>query len=97
LLDLLDPWFTVLRFGDNVDTSGMERALNAAGVPFGVIDLEADEPARDVYEGFDAFLIRPDAHVAWRGKRTPDDPERIVRVSIGHVSPFALPLSCSHC
>jgi 2-polyprenyl-6-methoxyphenol hydroxylase-like FAD-dependent oxidoreductase len=83
LLDLLHPWFTVLRFGDTVDTRGIENALQAAGVPFGTVALAVDEPARDIYEGFDAILIRPDAHVAWRGKRTPDDPAKVVRVSIG--------------
>jgi 2-polyprenyl-6-methoxyphenol hydroxylase-like FAD-dependent oxidoreductase len=83
LLDLLNPWFTVLRFGDALDTRGIEDALHAAGVPFGVVALAMDEPARDIYEGFNALLIRPDAHVAWRGNHTPSDPAQVVRVSIG--------------
>ena len=33
LLDRLGPWFTVLRFGDQVDTSGIESALAAAAIP----------------------------------------------------------------
>ena len=83
LLDKLGPWYTVLRFGDRVDTSGIERALAAAGVPFGTLALAADEPAHEVYEGFDAFLVRPDLHVAWRGTRTPDDPQAVVAVATG--------------
>jgi FAD binding domain len=83
LLDKLGPWYTVLRFGDRVDTSGIERALAAAGVPYETLVLEADEPARDVYEGFDAFLVRPDAHVAWRAKHTPGDPQAVVATATG--------------
>jgi hypothetical protein len=82
-LDRFGPWFTVLRFGERVDTSGIERALAAASVPYGVLALDADEPAHEVYGGFDAFLIRPDLHVAWRGKRTPADPQAIVAVATG--------------
>ena len=83
LLDKFGPWYTVMRFGDRVDTSGIERSLAAAGVPYGVLALDADEPAHEVYEGFDAFLVRPDLHVAWRGRRTPDDPQEIAAVATG--------------
>jgi 2-polyprenyl-6-methoxyphenol hydroxylase-like FAD-dependent oxidoreductase len=83
LLDRLGPWFTVLRFGDRVDTAGLESALAGGGVPYRTLALDADEPAHEVYEGFDALLIRPDVHVAWRGDRTPDDPQRIVAVATG--------------
>jgi 2-polyprenyl-6-methoxyphenol hydroxylase-like FAD-dependent oxidoreductase len=85
LLDRLGPWFTVLRFGDRVDTSGIERALAAAGVPYEVLRLDANEPAHEVYGGFDAFLIRPDLHVAWRGTQTPRDPQLVVAVAIGSI------------
>jgi 2-polyprenyl-6-methoxyphenol hydroxylase-like FAD-dependent oxidoreductase len=83
LLDGLGPWYTVLRFGERVETRGLEEALDAAGVPYATLVLDADEPAREVYEGFDAFLIRPDAHVAWRGRVAPRDPQAIVAVATG--------------
>jgi 2-polyprenyl-6-methoxyphenol hydroxylase-like FAD-dependent oxidoreductase len=83
LLDRLGPWYTVLRFGERVDTHGVERALADARVPYAVLSLAADEPAREIYEGFDAFLVRPDLHVSWRGTRTPDDPQAIVGVASG--------------
>lgn len=83
LLDRCGQWFTVLRFGDAVDTSGIERALGAADVPYEVLVLGADEPAYDVYGGFGAFLIRPDLHVAWRGVATPREPAAIVAVAVG--------------
>lgn len=85
LLDQLGPWYTILRFGDRVATAGLERALDAAGAPYAVLALDAAEPAHAVYGGFDAFLIRPDVHVAWRGTRTPDDPQAIVAVATGAV------------
>jgi 2-polyprenyl-6-methoxyphenol hydroxylase-like FAD-dependent oxidoreductase len=83
LLDRLGPWFTVLRFGERVDTRGLETALRGARVPYGTLTLDEDEPAFEVYGGFGAFLIRPDAHVAWRGTRAPADPQAIVAVATG--------------
>jgi hypothetical protein len=73
----------VLRFGNAVDTAGIEQALGDANVPYGVLALDADEPAHEVYGGFGAFLIRPDLHVAWRGTATPRDPAAIVAVATG--------------
>lgn len=83
LLDQLGPWYTIVSFGDHVDTAGLEYYLNSSRVPYETLILDPNEPARDVYEGFDAFLIRPDLHVAWRASRTPDDPEEIVATAIG--------------
>jgi 2-polyprenyl-6-methoxyphenol hydroxylase-like FAD-dependent oxidoreductase len=83
LLDRFSPWYTVMRFGDSVDTSGIESALAAANIPYSKLDLDADEPAHEVYGGFGAFLIRPDLHVAWRGNATPRDPSAIVAVASG--------------
>jgi 2-polyprenyl-6-methoxyphenol hydroxylase-like FAD-dependent oxidoreductase len=83
LLDRLGPWYTVLRFGDRVDTGGLEEALRAAGAPYTTLALAEDEPGRAVYEGFDAFLIRPDAHVAWRSRTTPRDAQAIVAAATG--------------
>ena len=84
LLDKFGPWFTVLRFGERVDTAGIERALAAAGVPYETLQLAASEPAYEVYGGFDAFLIRPDLHVAWRGTQTPREPGAIVATATGN-------------
>ena len=44
LLDRFGPWFTVMRFGDRVDTSGIEAALTAANVPFDVLHSTAANP-----------------------------------------------------
>jgi len=92
VLDRLGSWYTVLRFGDRVDTSGIERALSAANVPYAVLALDRSEPAYEVYGGFDAFLIRPDVHVAWRATETPRDPQAIAAVATG-----ALDGRAQHC
>ncbi len=84
LLDKFGPWYTVLRFGERVDTSGLERALTAARVPLVTLQLATSEPAYEVYGGFDAFLIRPDLHVAWRGTQTPREPQAIVATATGN-------------
>jgi len=83
LLDRFGPWYTVLRFGNAVETSGIERALVAAQISYDTLVLDADEPAHEVYGGFGAFLIRPDLHVAWRSTVTPRDPAAIVAVATG--------------
>ncbi len=83
LLDRLGPWYTVLRFGERVETAGIEAALRDARIPYVTVALDADEPGCEVYGGFGAFLIRPDAHVAWRATRTPSDPARVVAVATG--------------
>ena len=87
LLERLGPWYSVLRFGDQVDGSGLEAALRDARVPCTTLTLELTEPAHAVYEGFNAFLVRPDLHVAWRGSQTPADPQAIVAVATGQPGP----------
>jgi 2-polyprenyl-6-methoxyphenol hydroxylase-like FAD-dependent oxidoreductase len=83
LLDHIGPWYTILRFGDRVDTRGLEAALADRGVPYSVLSLAADEPAHEVYGGYGAFVIRPDVHVAWRGSHTPSDPGSIIAFATG--------------
>ena len=41
--------------------------------------LEVDESsAREKYQGYALVLIRPDQHIAWRGRQLPDDALAIV-------------------
>lgn len=61
LFDLLDPGFTLVRFGGAQGDLGAEIA---------VLDIP-DAGARDLY-GADYALIRPDQHVAWRGNEIGD-------------------------
>lgn len=73
--------FTLVRLAGEADTSGIEAAARAIGVPLAVLDVSNAE-ARDLY-GADLVLVRPDQHVAWRGSRVPDEPLRMMRTVIG--------------
>ncbi len=73
--------FTLLRFSDSHDATGLSKAFASLGVPFSVLDLR-DRRARELY-GRDLILLRPDLHVAWRGNRVPQEPARIARAATG--------------
>ena len=80
--DVIGDGYALLRLGDTrVDTSGLERAMRAAGAPFDVLTIDAPAP-RDVY-GYDLILIRPDLHVVWRGNAAPSDPTQLAAVAVG--------------
>ena len=57
--------------------------MKARGAPFEVLDVP-DSAARDLY-GFDLILLRPDLHVAWRGNRAPEAPDRLAARITGHL------------
>jgi 2-polyprenyl-6-methoxyphenol hydroxylase-like FAD-dependent oxidoreductase len=76
LFDRFGAGFTLLRLGaDRQDTSRMEAAGRARGIPLSVLRVP-DPAAGDLY-GRDLVLIRPDQHVAWRGDRPPRDPDAL--------------------
>jgi 2-polyprenyl-6-methoxyphenol hydroxylase-like FAD-dependent oxidoreductase len=68
LFDRLGPWFTLVNFG-SVDAAPFVSAAARAGVPLQVLSLQ--EPALERVYGRDAFLVRPDQHIAWRGSQAP--------------------------
>ncbi|WP_149538427.1 FAD-dependent monooxygenase [Siccirubricoccus phaeus] len=70
--DLLGPWFTLLAVG--VAPSGaLLTAAAARRVPLAVL-ATTDPVARRVY-GDGLFLVRPDQHIAWRGRALEDGRE----------------------
>jgi 2-polyprenyl-6-methoxyphenol hydroxylase-like FAD-dependent oxidoreductase len=76
LYDRLGAAFTLLRLGGKaIDTTALEDAARAAGIPLKILDVAA-EAARDLYDR-DLALIRPDQHVAWRGNAVPNDPRSL--------------------
>jgi len=80
--DCIKDGYTLLRLGKHkADVSSLQRAFNAIGAPFSVLDLN-DETSRRVY-CFDYILVRPDLHVAWRGNAMPETPDQIARVVTG--------------
>jgi hypothetical protein len=81
--DRIGEGYTLLRLGGaQADASRLERAFRAIGAPFAILDIP-DAPARDIY-GYDLLLLRPDLHVAWRGNRAPEEPERLAKMATGH-------------
>jgi 2-polyprenyl-6-methoxyphenol hydroxylase-like FAD-dependent oxidoreductase len=85
LHDRLGDGYTLLRLdGARADTAALERSLRATGAPLDVLDIE-DDAARAVY-GHDLLLLRPDLHVAWRGNRPPDEPDRLAAMVTGRIA-----------
>jgi hypothetical protein len=73
LYDHLGAGFTLLAGRDTpaVETSRLERAAGARGVPLQVFQL-TDPQFSERYQARLA-LVRPDQHVAWRGNQLPQD------------------------
>lgn len=67
LHDTLDRGeYTLLSFTPGADTSRFSAEFAARGVPFSVREIDQADLAR-VYDA-PAVLVRPDLHVAWRGR-----------------------------
>jgi 2-polyprenyl-6-methoxyphenol hydroxylase-like FAD-dependent oxidoreductase len=69
LFDRLGPWFTIVNFGGH-DASGFVEAATERRVPLKVLNL--DEPEVAPIYGNDMILVRPDQHIAWRGRGQAD-------------------------
>ena len=83
--DRLGIGYSLLRLGRTpADTAALVAAFRAIGAPLEVHDL-ADGDARRLYER-DLVLVRPDLHVAWRGDRLPDRPDRLAHLVTGHAA-----------
>jgi 2-polyprenyl-6-methoxyphenol hydroxylase-like FAD-dependent oxidoreductase len=74
-LDLFGRGFVLLRFGET-DTSGLQHAASARGVPLQVVDVAEPEIAA-LYERRLVF-VRPDGHVCWRGDFMPGDATELI-------------------
>lgn len=85
LHDRLGQGYTLLKLGAAApDTTELEAEMRATGAPFGVLQLD-DARALEICEGYALLLLRPDLHVAWRGRTTPADAVHIARVVTGYV------------
>jgi 2-polyprenyl-6-methoxyphenol hydroxylase-like FAD-dependent oxidoreductase len=81
--DRVGPGYTMLRLGGtSIDTSDVEAAFEARGVPYLTFDITSQR-ARDIY-GYDLVLVRPDMHVVWRGKQAPEDAGELVAMVTGN-------------
>jgi len=90
--DLLGSRLTVVTTGDDADAGPVLAAASEQGIPLHVVDLNAQERLRARY-GADLLLVRPDQHVAWRG-RSIQNPERLLaRVTGADVGALRVPAS----
>ena len=78
LYDALGPDFTLLRLGNPPhEVRALEAAAKNRRVPLSVLDVPEPEVLA-TYEDFPLVLIRPDQHVAWRGRKPPSDPLALI-------------------
>lgn len=83
VLDRLGAGFTLLKVrADSVDTEPLERAFRDRKVPLEVVAI-ADPDVASSYER-PLLLVRPDGHVAWRGRAPAANPERLAAAVTGH-------------
>jgi hypothetical protein len=75
ILDLFGRGFTLLNFAD-LPTAAFERAASRRGVPMSVRRIASRDAAELYAEPL--VLVRPDGHVAWRGKEAPADPASVI-------------------
>jgi hypothetical protein len=81
LFDQLGRGFTLLNFSP-LSTNELEAAASARKIPLKVLELKSAE-GRELY-GCDLALVRPDAHVAWRGNQLPADCDALLATVTGH-------------
>ena len=75
-LDLFGNSFTLLRFDKSRTVAPLMEHAAAAGMPLRLADINQPE-IHALYDG-DLVLVRPDGHVAWRGKDQNYDAVEIV-------------------
>jgi 2-polyprenyl-6-methoxyphenol hydroxylase-like FAD-dependent oxidoreductase len=80
LFDKLGLFFTLVVI-DDADTSAIEQAAGALGVPLDILKLGQPELAH-IYER-NLLLVRPDQHVAWRGDALPADAKALLQLVTG--------------
>ena len=76
LYDALGDDYALLRLDNTIDTTPLQRAAQARGMPLRVVDVSGPD-VKDMYAER-LVLSRPDQHVAWRGNALPDDPGRLL-------------------
>ena len=76
ILDLFGRGYTLLRFSQKADVSGIEEAARARDVPLETADI-AHAEAAELYQRR-LVLVRPDGHVAWRADAAPADPLALI-------------------
>jgi hypothetical protein len=84
-IDLFGRGFVLLRFDPAFDVAPLSDAAQRRNVALEVIDIPDPSIAR-LYERA-LVLVRPDAHVCWRGDALPEDCDGLMATVAGFVSP----------
>jgi hypothetical protein len=80
LFDRLGPWFTLIAFGAAPDAELVTAAMRR-GMPLEVVRI--DQPGLQHIYRAPQLLVRPDQHVAWRGRNAGDDADAIITRCLG--------------
>ena len=80
LFDRLGPWFTLIAFGTAPDAE-LVAAARRLGMPLEVVRV--DEPALEHIYRAPQVLVRPDQHVAWRGRNAAAKADAIIARCLG--------------
>ena len=88
LYDAMGDDYALLRMDTRIDTTLLQQAAAARGMPLRVVDVTG-VALRTVY-GEALVLSRPDQHLAWRGNTLPVDPGRLLDQVRGRCSYPAL-------
>lgn len=81
--NLLGDDYTLLDLRGDCETKALERAFQAVGAALKV--LRFSEPhVREVYK-CSTLLLRPDLHIAWRGRELPEDATALTARTAGHL------------
>ena len=73
LYDAMGADFTLLRFDQTAEVTGLVEAAALRGLPLKVLEVASEPPYREKL-----VLSRPDQHVAWRGNAQPADPMKLI-------------------
>ena len=75
LLDALGPSYTLVRLDPGVDVAALVEAAARSRVPLTLVDIDRAKVGMDVPESL--LMVRPDSHIAWRGRTAPGEPDRL--------------------
>lgn len=93
LYDAFGPGYTLLVRDASADTTALQAAAQAAGMPLVVLDLAQAGVAGSVTGDHAMLLCRTDQHVAWRGDRLPADCAGLVARLTGRLAAAGAPSS----
>ena len=80
LFDRLGPWFTLIAFGERPDAE-LVAAAGRLGIPLEVVRI--DQPGLEHIYRAPQLLVRPDQHVAWRGRNSAPKADAIIARCLG--------------